>query len=393
MTFSQMYAGYLAYTDYFALQTFNVQVNTNNGTVLNQIVYALSNTSYYGTSGVCGAQIWKQGACVDPQAVPAPYYTPYFIVLQNPIGPVCPTCTCSTLGSTASLWGDTSQQFVQFMNQNSGLYICGYFTQSSPLANLFVANSITTSSLTPQQLAAFSASITSQFQSDQQQIYGEVAFAFQGTTPVATNGQLLSGAKLLAQAYASFGLPGSMQTNDVLHALLYGNGSILDASAVQSDFAGFNMSTISNTTDDKITDEIGKLSSGSAALAAAFNGALTQIQANGTPDSLVQVDTTLEDLQAFETLKNANALSPCTFQLSSTVAVVSTTGGAVNVGVQGPTACQWRASTGASWLAATSGQTGSGPGTITFVAGQNTSGSSRAAVVIIGDQVLEVIQP
>lgn len=80
---------------------------------------------------------------------------------------------------------------------------------------------------------------------------------------------------------------------------------------MQSDFAAYSRSALSNITDNNITDEIALLNSRSAALGAAFTAALNQVQQSGAPDSAAQIDTALADLQAFETLKNASALSQC----------------------------------------------------------------------------------
>lgn len=267
---------------------------------------------------------------------------------------------------------------------------CGY-TCGDMLAQLMGAAAVPQA--TPQLLNSVAAQIDAAIGNYQHSLYANIASHFGAATPVQSAGQFLSGTKLLSRAYANFGLPGVLQTSDGLHGLLYGSGSIPDASAVQSDFTSFSTATISNTTDNKIVYEIALLNSRSAALAAAFTGALGQVQQSGVPDSLAQVDTTLTDLQAFETIKNAGALSPCVFQLSSSFAFVSSSGGTPSVGVQVPSAsCSWRASTGATWLTIMSGQAGSGQGTVNLSAAPNTSASARSGIVIVGDQIYKVFQ-
>src|SRR5262249_34900371 len=67
-------------------------------------------------------------------------------------------------------------------------------------------------------------------------------------------------------------------------------------------------------------------------------------------------------------------------------------GGTANIGVQALSSCVWRATTGASWLTVTYGQTGSGQGTVSLSAAPNTTGLTRVGVVIIGDKVFKVFQ-
>jgi hypothetical protein len=402
MSFSQMYAGYLYQTSYLALQTFNIQVNTGTGTVWNQVIYALGVTGYFGSAAACNLMIWEQGHCDDPDARPV-VSTPFFTISQNPIGTPIPApgpgavcndfkiCTCAPLGSTTSLWSYTSPQWVDFMKQNSGLYICGLFMQQSPLVNLFVADSITTSSLTSQQSAALSEQITGRFRTYQQKLYGLIAADISngGAVPAA---HLLNGTKLLAQAYVNFGLPMSLQTHDDLRSLLYGDQSILDDSAVQADFRAFSASSIPDTTDNKISDENSTINTRLTALSTAITGALNQVQQSQMPESLSEVDLTLEDLQAFRALGENGALPQCSYTLSSGSVAMNPSGDTANVGIVSTSACAWRAVTGASWLTVLSGQSGSGAGSVTLSASPNASGLDRATIAIIGGELFRVSQ-
>src|SRR5262249_2652295 len=156
----------------------------------------------------------------------------------------------------------------------------------------------------------------------QQSLYNQIYADFSAATAVQDAGQLLTGTKLLAQAYVNFGLPNSLQSSDALHSLLYGSQSILDASAVQSDFFGFSTASIPDTTNKKSVDDISLTNPRLSALSTSITSALNQVQHSQIPESLSQVDLTLEDLQAFKALKDAGALSSCSFQLSGGLTVV-----------------------------------------------------------------------
>ena len=248
----------------------------------------------------------------------------------------------------------------------------------------------------PQLLSGIAAQIDSVLEQHQQNLYNDIAGALGNSGPYAAQlvsaGQLLTGEKLLWQAYANFGLPSSLQTDPVLLSLLYGDQSIVDASAVQSDFSGFGSTPIINDTDNKITDEIVAMDTRKDALSAAITADLNQIQQNQTPESPDDFDTTMEDLQAFVTLKNAEALWPCNYQLSPTTASFSPGSGTATITVQEPDDCSWKASTGAGWLSMTAGDSGTGNGSVKFSLAVNAGTSPREGVIIIGDQLFRVMQ-
>jgi len=110
----------------------------------------------------------------------------------------------------------------------------------------------------PQILSTIVTQLDGVARTHEQNIYRNISNAFGIASPVQSAGPSLAAGKLLLQAFGNLGLPNSLQTNDGLHALLYGNQSILDTSAVQSDFVGFSTGAIPDTTDNKITDEIVK---------------------------------------------------------------------------------------------------------------------------------------
>jgi hypothetical protein len=328
-------------------------------------------------------EIWQSG-----YATMAPNYgaNPYLIsATPIPIGS-CQTLSNATSGPSPVI-ENLTPSFAAFVSQNPNLYLCGL--SGTPIVNLFVPYSFLMYDPTP-QLNALSTNVANTLAADQQQLYGDIAAAFGTAGPVESAGQLLTGTTLLSQAYANFGLSSSLESDDTLHSLLYGNQGIYVSSAVQSDFADFAAGPI-NDTDNKVTDEISAINSRISALSHAFTTDLNQIQQNQAPQSLDEVDVTLEDLQSFGTLENANALWTCAYQLSSTLATIAAAGGTGTISVQEPHGCAWTASTGANWLSVAAGASGAGNGSVSFSAAPN-AGPARDGIFIIGDQVFHVIE-
>ena len=79
----------------------------------------------------------------------------------------------------------------------------------------------------------------------------------------------------------------------------------------------------------------------------------------------------------------------CDFRLGSQSAALTSDGGSGSVSVT--TDCSWTASTNAAWLTV-SPASGTGNGTVTFTALQNTTGASRTATIVIGSQSFSVVQ-
>jgi len=207
---------------------------------------------------------------------------------------------------------------------------------------------------------------------------------------------------VLLQAFASLGLPFSMQNNDALRSALYGNQAIYNATppqpgvspepSIEHDFSALSTTPITDTTDDKINDEISAISARLAALTDAINSALNNVQTNELPESLSQIDTTIRDLQAFADLQASNGLSPCSFHLSASSAFLSASVSSGTISVEEPSGCAWKASSGAPWLTLANGTSGSGNGSIGYSVTANFSSSPRDAIVIVGDQIFYVTQ-
>jgi len=281
-------------------------------------------------------------------------------------------------------------QFLWTRSSNPSPYPFGH-----ELSNLEGSSTVTQQPV-PGLLSTVVAQIDAVAAEDEQQLYGTIASDL-GTagTDLQAASNLLSGDKFLFQAYANLGLPNSLQNDDPLHSYLYGptgSQAIYDGAGVQSDFATFSTSPITDTTDNKINDEAAAINARLSQLTSEINTALTNIQTNQLPESLPQIDVTLKDLQAFVNLQNANALTPCSFQISPGFASVGSAGGSGTVTVQDPYGCSWTASTGLSWLTIGPSSSGSGSGTVSYSVASDTTDCGREAVVLIGDQMFYVIQ-
>ena len=82
----------------------------------------------------------------------------------------------------------------------------------------------------------------------------------------------------------------------------------------------------------------------------------------------------------------------CTYSLSSGSASFDSGGGSGSIDLTSPTGCSWTASSSESWITISSGTSGSGDGSVSFVVAANTTIQSRAGVVTVGGQVLTITQ-
>jgi len=83
--------------------------------------------------------------------------------------------------------------------------------------------------------------------------------------------------------------------------------------------------------------------------------------------------------------------APCTFTLNPASATVTAAPGSGSVGVSGPTSCTWTASSDAAFLSITSGDTGSGNGTVNYSVTANGV-SPRSGTLTIAGQTFTVNQ-
>jgi all-beta uncharacterized protein/BACON domain-containing protein len=83
--------------------------------------------------------------------------------------------------------------------------------------------------------------------------------------------------------------------------------------------------------------------------------------------------------------------STCTANISPTSQNIAAAGGTGTVTVSAAGGCQWTATSGATWIAIISGASGTGNGTVTFSADNNT-GTARTGTLSIGGRAFTVSQ-
>jgi Putative binding domain, N-terminal len=96
-------------------------------------------------------------------------------------------------------------------------------------------------------------------------------------------------------------------------------------------------------------------------------------------------------LVASQSLTLSQAAAPCQFSLSRSGDAIGYAGGRLSVDVNTLTGCSWSASSGDSWIAVTSGQTGNASASVGLTVAAN-SGAARVGHVIAGGQTYSVSQ-
>jgi hypothetical protein len=89
---------------------------------------------------------------------------------------------------------------------------------------------------------------------------------------------------------------------------------------------------------------------------------------------------------------NITSLSCVTGISPTTVPPVPASGGSGSVTVTAPVGCGWTAQSDVSWITITSGQSGSGNGTVNYRVAPNTATNSRAGNLAIGGETIEIGQ-
>jgi hypothetical protein len=81
----------------------------------------------------------------------------------------------------------------------------------------------------------------------------------------------------------------------------------------------------------------------------------------------------------------------CSFSISPASQNSASGGGTASVAVMAPAGCSWSAKSNAPWIGISSGQAGSGNGTVQLAVSPNT-GTERTGTVTIGDQTFTIVQ-
>jgi len=258
------------------------------------------------------------------------------------------------------------------------------------------------SSYVPQREAPLVTMLDTILEAAQAAVYSSVATSIAPSSAVENAAELLTGTKLLNQAFASYGLAESSANDDRLHGMLYGSQAIEDGIAVENDLNMIASKKITGAKNNRLDDEINTLKARATNLENYYTADLANVEKNQNSESIENLNIVKEDLTSLESLVNGSTLSPCDYSISSPTIpskVFTSAGGKGSFVVQtGITqaeseeyGCGWSATSGSTWVSITSGK-GNYNGTVKFSVPENTSTSPRAAVIAVGDQVFEILQ-
>jgi all-beta uncharacterized protein/BACON domain-containing protein len=82
----------------------------------------------------------------------------------------------------------------------------------------------------------------------------------------------------------------------------------------------------------------------------------------------------------------------CRFELSTLAQTIPAGGGTTTITVTAPTGCAWSAQADAAWVRLTSGTTGTGSGSVTYMVGSNAGTTARSASIVVAGQTVKVTQ-
>ena len=85
-------------------------------------------------------------------------------------------------------------------------------------------------------------------------------------------------------------------------------------------------------------------------------------------------------------------LGPCTIDITPASASYSKDAAIGSIAVAVPAHCQWTATTGVPWITVTSGQQGTGSGTVAYSVSANTTALARNGAIAIADRTFEISQ-
>jgi hypothetical protein len=85
-------------------------------------------------------------------------------------------------------------------------------------------------------------------------------------------------------------------------------------------------------------------------------------------------------------------VTACSYSLTPSIQTVCTAGGVKSAAINTGPGCAWNATSNSGWINIQSGSSGTGPGTVTYSVGSNTTGSLRTGTLTIAGLTLSVRQ-
>ncbi len=135
---------------------------------------------------------------------------------------------------------------------------------------------------------------------------------------------------------------------------------------------------------------------GAAALLASYNPNLSAASLKATlmnsVDALPQWNGLVKSGGRLNVAKALRNPTICNYTLSGNSQSISSVGGTYSLDITAPSNCDFSIVSDTSWITVTSGNTGSGNGTLTFTIPSNSSGASRVGTITVAGQTFTVNQ-
>jgi glucose/arabinose dehydrogenase len=96
--------------------------------------------------------------------------------------------------------------------------------------------------------------------------------------------------------------------------------------------------------------------------------------------------------KSFTVVQDSSTSADCTYAINPLTQGFTASGGTGTITVTAESRCAWQASANVTWITITSGQVGTGNGTVTFSVAANTTGKNRKGNITIGNRVFSVKQ-
>jgi hypothetical protein len=91
-------------------------------------------------------------------------------------------------------------------------------------------------------------------------------------------------------------------------------------------------------------------------------------------------------------IQDSSTSADCTYAISPSGQAFNTPGGTGTITVTSESRCAWQATASANWITITSGQVGTGNGTVAYSVAANTTGKNRRGTITIGNRIFNVKQ-
>jgi hypothetical protein len=235
-------------------------------------------------------------------------------------------------------------------------------------------------------LSNVTAQIEQKLREYQIAVYSQIVHALSAATPLHEVARTLSGSKLLLDGYVALGLSRSLESNDLLRALLFGSQRVLDTDAIL-DLYYTAIATLQTGQAVPKVDIPAIATARHDALARVLTDTLAQVAQGQMHEDLRVVENTLRMIDIYEATP-----ARCTYTLAPTRRALSHWERRQRVTVTAPNSCGWTAVSQAPWITISTGSRGSGDGIVEYLVTANLDAASRTGTLTIAGQIFTIQQ-